>query len=102
MSIETDKNQYNPKEPISVKLEPKNTLVKVRYGNEEKSAQNEVQFEAKKNNNKITVNLNDREVEKVIHVKNEDTWDFALNFGVFSSVIYAFYFAIKKSWGALL
>ena len=102
MSIETDKNQYNPKEPISVKLEPKNTLVKVRYGNEEKSAQNEVQFEAKKNNNKIIVNLNDREVEKVIHVKNEDTWDFALNFGVFSSVIYAFYFAIKKSWGALL
>ena len=102
MSIETDKNQYNPNELISVTLEPKNTLVQVRYGSEKKSAQNEIQFEAKTDNNKITVSLNDRDIEKVIHVKNEDTWDFAMNFGVFSSLIYAIYFAIKKSWGALL
>ncbi len=102
LSIETDKLQYNEKEPINVLLEPKNTLMKVKYGNEEKSSQNQVQFEAKKNYNKITVQLNDREIQKVIHVKDDKTWGFALNLGVFSSVLYGIYLALKKYWGVLL
>lgn len=96
MSIKTDKLQYNPDELIKVELEPKNKLITLNYGNQEIKAKDSIQLKAKKEYNKITASLDERAVDKVIHVKDENAWDFALNFGVFSGVLYFYYVFLKK------
>ncbi len=100
--VETDKLQYGEDEIINVSLEPKNVIIKVRYGPYEEEGINFVQFTAKPNINKITAFLDERKAEKVIHVKKKDTWDFALNLGVFSGVLYFYYLLVKKYWGGLI
>jgi len=102
LSIKTNKLQYNPDELIAVELEPKNTLIALNYGNQEIKAKDSIQLKAKKEYNKITASLDERAVDKVIHVKDENAWDFALNLGVFSSAIYFIYVLLKKYWGVLL
>lgn len=101
-TLETDKLQYDEDELVNVSLEPKNALIKVKYGPYEEEGMNFVQFTAKPNINKITAFLDERKAEKVIHVKKKDTWDFALNLGVFSGVLYFYYLLVKKYWGGLL
>jgi len=96
LKVETNKLQYKENETINVDLEPKDTQVKVKYGDEEVLAQNSVQFKANQNHNKITAYLGERKSEKVIHVKKDGTWDFALDLGVFSGIMYSFYLLIRK------
>ena len=102
MSIKTDKLQYNPNELIKAKLEPKNTMMTLTYGNQKINANDSVQLKAEKGINKITASLNDKSVDAIIHIKDENAWDFALNLGVFSGVIYFMYALLKKYWGVLL
>ena len=94
--VETDKLFYDENEEINVNLEPKDTLIKVKYGNEELLVKNKASFIAKKNVNKITAYLDYRETQKIIHVKKENIWVFVLNFGVFTGILYFYYLLIKK------
>jgi len=94
--IKTDKLQYNENETIEVILEPKDIAIRVRYGNDEITALNTAQFKAKSNQNKITAFLEGRKAERVIHVKKENTWNFAINFGVFTGILYFYYSIFKK------
>ncbi len=94
--IRTDKLQYNENETIHITLEPKNTPIKIKYGNEEILGRNSVQLRAKSSINKITAYLEEREVQQIIHVKRKDTWNFVINFGVFSGVLYSLYLVIRK------
>jgi hypothetical protein len=96
MSVDTDKLAYDENEIIIVDLEPKNTLMSVKYGNQEVFGSNSVQFEAEKNVNKITIELDGRETQRIIHIKNDEVWDLALNLIVFSGVVYVFYLLVKK------
>lgn len=96
LRIETDKLQYNEDETINVVLEPKDTEIRVKYAADEVLAENNVQFMASLNNNKITAQLNERETQTVIHIKRKDIWDLALNFGVFTSILYSLYLLFKK------
>lgn len=101
IKIITDKLQYDENEIINVSLEPKNSLFRIKYGEEEANAQNFVQFAANVHYNKISAYLGEKEFQQFIHVKRKDTWNFALNLGVFSSILYFIYSMIKKYWGAL-
>ncbi|HLC60864.1 MAG TPA: hypothetical protein VJJ52_05545 [Candidatus Nanoarchaeia archaeon] len=102
IKILTDQLQYNVDEIINVTLVPKDTLMEVKYGDEEISASNSVKFKAKQNVNKILAYRGEKQFQRVIHVKNKGTWDFALNLGVFSGILYSVYLFVKKYWGALL
>ena len=99
--IKTDKQQYDENELINVSLEPKNTLIQVKYGEQQSTVSNAAQFIANPHYNKISVNYGDREFDYIIHVKKKDTWDFVLNLSVFSGVLYFIYSVVKKYWGAL-
>lgn len=101
INLKTGKFQYNEGEIINVTLEPKNTPLKVKYGQEELTAIDSAQFIANPHYNKISVYFENRESEEIIHVKEKGTWEFALNLGVFSGVLYFIYSLVKKYWGAL-
>jgi len=94
--VKTDKLQYDEDETIKVEVEPKNTEIRLKYGDDEITARNNAEFKAKYPNNKITAYHADRETQEIIHVKNNDHHNVVINFGVFSGVMYFVYFFVKK------
>ncbi len=103
LKISTDKLVYSEDDLIKVNIiEPKGVDVTVSYGDKTITAKNNAEFRAKYPYNKITANFDEVKTQRVIHVKKEDSWDFALNMGVFSSIFYVFYLVVKKYFGILL
>ena len=101
IDFKTDKLIYDEGETIISSLEPKNALMKVKYGAYETNAKGTFQLAAKENLDRISISFGEREINKIIHVRKKSAWDFALNFGIFSGIIYSFYLALNKSWGGL-
>ncbi|MBL7054873.1 hypothetical protein ISS05_03895 [Candidatus Woesearchaeota archaeon] len=97
-SISTDKMIYSEDEMINVSVTPSDTILDIQYANEKISIKNKIQLKSIKNKNKITAYLDGRKREKIIHVRKKDSWDFVINFGVFSGVLYSIYFFMKKYW----
>jgi len=102
LEIDTDKLAYSDGALISVDLQPKGADINVSYGDEVVTVKDETEFIAEYPYNKVTAELDDVKAQKIVHVKKKDSWDFLLNMGVFSSIIYVFYLVIKKYFGAIL
>ncbi|MBI2657618.1 hypothetical protein HYX08_02895 [Candidatus Woesearchaeota archaeon] len=102
VTIKPDKFQYKEDDVINVSLYPANTLMKVKYGSITVNAKNSVQFDANPSFNKIIAIYGGKEFDQIINVTKKDTWEFAMNLGVFSSILYVLYALIKKYWGVFL
>ena len=96
ISIRTDKLVYDEGENIEVFLAPENVLMNVKYGEQEKTGKDSVRFKAISGENRITASSQNKTFEKIIHVKRKETWSMALNFGIFSSLMYSFYSIARK------
>lgn len=102
LKISTDKLIYSEDDTISVSLEPKGVDIRLNYANKTITARDNAGFRAEYPYNKITADFEEIKAQKIIHVKKKDSWDFLLNMGVFSGIMYVVYLVVKKCWGVFL
>ncbi len=93
--LKTDKVQYDENETIKLTVNSSEPVT-IKYGNEEYEAKGSILLKAKPNTNRIVAQYDNLEAYAIIHVKRKGTWEFALNFSVFSAVLYSLYLLIKK------
>ncbi len=99
ISVKVNRFHFKENEAINVTLEPPDTLMMVRYGKKELAVKNSAQFTADPSYNRISVSYGGSEVDQIISVSKKDAWEFALNLGVFSGILYFLYSVIKKFGG---
>jgi len=101
INISTDKLVYNEDEIVNLNIEPKQDYI-VKYAEQEFKTGGNLNLQAQKNYNKIIVFHNDKEIDKLIHVKNDEPLDILFSVGVFAGTNAIFLGLVKKYWGAIL
>lgn len=94
--LKTDKRSYRQNESINLSIEPANTTVTINYGNESWIAANSIELPAQQYQNRIEAYRDEQKADVVFHVKDGNTIDFWLNFGIFTSVLYSVYLVFRK------
>ena len=94
-SIKTDKTNYYENDTIKVYITPDNILVNITYANQTRLAKNYTEFNATLYENRISAQLNDKEVNWLVNVKKKENTVILYNLGVLSFLGYFFYKATK-------
>ncbi len=102
IKIETDKLIYSENETIKVIIEPYDKEFNVTYGNISKVVKGNVEFTAKYSNDIISISDNGRDIEKVIHVKDNQSLSIFFVLSLFTGANYTIGSLIKKYWGVLV
>src|SRR3989338_1635967 len=101
VNISTDKLIYAENEEINLQIEPQQNYI-VKYADKEFATDGNIKLKDNKKHNKITIVYNDKEFEKLIHVKNEEPLNILFSVGVFAGTNIIFLGLVKKYWGATL
>lgn len=96
LGIRTNRLEYDEGEKIDVYIEPANIESTLKYGTYEISARGKAQFTAQGKVNRIYAYGNGRTVSVLINVKKKAEWDNAINFGLFSGILYFVYYFFRK------
>jgi len=98
-TIKTDKTAYNDGEKINLEITPQGQDYVVEYGNNSSSSKGTTSLIATYPLNRIVVKSQGKEVQKLIHVKNEEPLSFLFSLSMFGLLNYTFVGFIKRFWG---
>ncbi len=99
--ITTDKTSYDQNETIIVKIEPEGDY-NISYAGENYTATSEIRLKAAYPHNRISLFVKGKEISKIIHVKESESWNFLFGISLFGGMNYLLVEVLRKLWGALL
>jgi len=99
--IETDKLAYDENETIKVSLKPSKEF-NLTYAGKEYKVKDSIELKAVYPYNKISVFYNGRSIDKIIHIKEKESWNILLGFSVFTGMNYLIIVLVRKTWGVVM
>ncbi|MCX6706653.1 MAG: hypothetical protein NT001_00755, partial [Candidatus Woesearchaeota archaeon] len=101
ITIETDKLAYYENETIKVSVKPSKEF-NLTYAGKEYKVKDSIELKAVYPYNKISIFYNGRSIDKIIHIKEKESWNILLGFSVFTGMNYFIVILVRKTWGVVM